>query len=68
MNELIQRLIERTGLPEEQARTAAETAINFLKEKLPAPLASQIDSVLAGGAGGIAGGLGGVGGLFGSKE
>ena len=65
MNELIQRLIEKTGLSEEQASAAAETAINFLKEKLPAPLASQIDSALGGGAGGIVGSLGG---LFGNKE
>jgi hypothetical protein len=72
MNEIIQRLIERTGLPEDKATTAVETVIGFLKEKLPAPVASQIDSLL-GGDSGIAEKLSGMGanlggGLFGQKE
>lgn len=71
MNEIIQRLIERTGLPEDKATTAVETVIGFLKEKLPAPVASQIDSVLHGDSG-IADKVGGIGaklgGLFGQKE
>ncbi len=48
MDELTQLIVERTGLSTEQARMAAELAVNFLKEKLPAPLASQIDLVLGG--------------------
>lgn len=71
MNEMIQRLIEKTGLSEEQASAAATTVLGFLKEKLPGPVASQIDSLMAGG-GGIGeklGGLGGsIGGMFGKKE
>lgn len=71
MNEIIQRLIERTGLPEDKAAVAAETVISFLKEKLPAPFASQIDSVINGGSGMAdkLGGMGaGLGGMFGNKE
>jgi hypothetical protein len=73
MDEIIQRLIERTGLPEDKAATAADTVIGFLKEKLPAPVASQIDKVIAGDeSGGIADRLRGmgsnVGGMFGRKE
>lgn len=60
MNEVIQRLIERTGLPEDTAATAVDTVIGFLKEKLPGPVASQIDSVI-GGDSGMAGKLGGMG-------
>lgn len=71
MNEIIQRLIERTGLPQDQAASAVETVIGFLKERLPAPVASQIDGLLSGESG-MADKLGGVGaslgGMFGKKE
>lgn len=46
MDELIKTVSEKTGLPEAQARKAAEAVIDFLKEKLPAPLAGQIDAVI----------------------
>jgi len=71
MNEIIQRLIERTGLPEDKASAAVETVVGFLKEKLPAPVASQIDSLMSGGSGMTdkLGGLGAsLGGMFGRKE
>ncbi|WP_019142728.1 hypothetical protein [Noviherbaspirillum massiliense] len=71
MNEMIQRLIERTGLPEDKAATAVETVVDFLKEKLPGPVGSQIDSLMSGDAG-MAGKLGGMGsslgGMFGKNE
>lgn len=71
MNEIIQRLIERTGLPEQQAAAAVETVIGFLKEKLPASIGSQLDGLASGepGAADKLGGLGaGLGGMFGRKE
>lgn len=46
MDELVKTVAEQTGLPEAQAKKAAEAVIAFLKEKLPAPLASQIDTVV----------------------
>ncbi len=46
MDELVKAVAEQTGLPEAQAKKAAEAVIGFLKEKLPAPLASQIDGAL----------------------
>ncbi len=49
MNELIKRITERTGLSEDQARKAAQTVIGFLKERLPAGLAGQVDSALGSG-------------------
>ncbi len=71
MNEIIQRLIERTGLPEDKAEAAVETVLGYLKEKLPAPVASEIDSLVSGESG-LADRLGGLeaslGGLFGNKE
>ena len=59
MEELIKRITEKTGISEDQARTAVTTVSNFLKEKLPAPIAGQVDSLL-GGAGGMTDQLGDV--------
>lgn len=71
MNEIIQRLMDKTGLPEDKASAAVDTVVSFLKEKLPSPIAAQLDSLMAGGASGIADKLGGitqsVGGMFGKK-
>ncbi len=46
MDELIKTVSAETGLPEAQAKQAAEAVIAFLKKKLPAPLAGQIDNAL----------------------
>jgi len=51
MDEIIKRITEKTGISEDQARSAVNTVAGFLKEKLPAPLAGQIDNVLSGGGG-----------------
>ena len=78
MNELIKQVSERTGISEDKARTAVETVVGFLKERLPAPIAGQVDNVLNSGAGAIGSAgdsladkagdaLGGLGGLFGKK-
>ena len=64
MDELVKLVAQKTGISEDMAKTAAETVIGYLKQKLPAPIASQIDGVLGGGgiqgAGGLAKGLGGI--------
>ncbi len=54
----------KLGLSEGRAKLAAETVVGFMKKKLPAPLAAQIDSALSGGgladkAKGLLKGLGG---------
>jgi uncharacterized protein (DUF2267 family) len=46
MDELVKMVAEETGLPEAQARKAAEAVIKFLKDKLPEPLAGQVDNLL----------------------
>lgn len=46
MDELIKLVSQKTGLAEGMAKTAVETVVGFLKEKPPAPIAEQIDSVL----------------------
>jgi len=49
MEELIKRITEQTGISADQAKSAINTVSGYLKEKLPAPLASQVDNVLNGG-------------------
>ncbi len=49
MDELVKLVTQKTGLSEAQARQAVDTVIGYLKDKLPAPVASQIDGLLKGG-------------------
>jgi hypothetical protein len=62
MEELVQQISQKTGLSEDQARVAAETALNFIKGKLPEPIASQVDGFLSGqsAGGGLSSMLGGL--------
>jgi hypothetical protein len=65
MDELVKLVSQKTGLSEEMAKTAVEMVVGYLKEKLPGPIAGQIDSVLggaglAGGAEDLVKGLGGI--------
>lgn len=65
MDELIKQVAQKAGISEDQAKQAVTQVVAFLKQKLPAPIASQIDSILGGsGPADIAQGLGG---LFGKK-
>ena len=70
MEELVKRITDKTGISEDQARTAVTTVTGFLKEKLPAPIAGQIDNVISGAGGAVVDKLGDVagkvGGMFGS--
>ena len=73
MNELINLIVQKTGISQENAQKAAQTAIDFLKSKLPAPIASQVDAVLAGDMSGLAGQAGEMlkgklGGAFGEQK
>ncbi len=70
MEELIKLVSQKTGLPEAQAKVAVDTVLGFLKQKLPAPLAGQLDGLLEGGGPNSALGgldLGGLGDLLGKK-
>ena len=55
MNELVNLIVQKTGISQENAQKAAQTAIDFVKTKLPAPIAGQVDAVLAGDMSGVAG-------------
>ncbi len=49
MNELIEQLKSRVGLDDSKAQSAAQTVIEFLKQRLPGPISSQLESALSGG-------------------
>jgi hypothetical protein len=48
MDELVKLVSQKTGLSEEMAKVALETGVNYLEDKLPAPIVGQIDGVLNG--------------------
>ncbi|HEY3345054.1 MAG TPA: hypothetical protein VGJ97_09010 [Anaerolineaceae bacterium] len=58
MEELVKLVSRKIGIPEDQAKLAVETVVGFLKQKLPAPIAGQIDAALSNP--GITQGLGGL--------
>ena len=65
MEELIKLVAEKTGLSDEMSKVAVDTVIDFLKEKLPGPAASQLDALLEGGD--VSSLMGGLGSLLGGK-
>jgi hypothetical protein len=75
MEELIRQVTQRTGISEDQARTAVNTVLGYLRDRLPAGLGGQLDN-LVGGSVGAAGDvadragdlLGGLGGMLGGKK
>ena len=69
MNELIQQIVQRTGIPQDKAQTAIEMVISHLKGRLPAPIASQLDNYVSGAEGGTKSSVTGVmSGLMGKKD
>jgi len=47
MKELINIIVQKTGISQENAQEAVQVTVGFLKTKLPTPLASQLDSFLS---------------------
>ncbi len=48
MDQLVKMVSERAGIDEGAASTAVDTVIGFLKDKLPGPIAAQLDSAAKG--------------------
>jgi len=69
MDELIKLVSQKANIPEENAKAAVETVLGFLKERLPAPIASQVEGFISNPDLGrqVGGALGGLGGLLGRR-
>ncbi|HEU5441751.1 MAG TPA: hypothetical protein VFU88_20885 [Ktedonobacterales bacterium] len=72
MDQLVNMVAQRAGISSDQAQKAVQTVLGFLKDKLPGPIASQLDSVV-GGQGTNVGqmgqqAMGGVGDMFGGGQ
>ena len=63
MDELVKMVAKKTGLSEEMAETAVNMVLDYVKKKLPKPVAAQVDAVLGSGNA-----LDALGGLFGGKK
>ena len=58
MDELIKLAVKKTGVSEEIAKQIIEIVVDFIKDRLPGPLTSQVDGALEGG--GLSNALGGL--------
>jgi len=65
MDELVNLVSEKTGLSESKAKEAVNVVVGYLKEKLPDPIAGQVDAVLEGGSPDLSDLQKGLGGLLG---
>lgn len=63
MEELVALVSQKTGLSRDASAEAVEVVLDYIKKKLPKPVAAQVDAVL--GAGSAADALGS---LFGGKK
>lgn len=72
MNDLIQTVSQRTGVPVETVQKVIQSAAEFIKTKVPPQYAGYVDQYLGGGGAGQPAGAGGlsdaIGGLFGGKK
>lgn len=48
MNDIIQKLIGEVKLDEATAKKAVDVVLGFVKDKLPAPIAAQVENALNG--------------------
>ncbi len=46
MEELVKLVSQKAGIPEETAKVATETVLGFIKERLPGPIAQQVEAAL----------------------
>jgi hypothetical protein len=51
MTEIVNMVSQKTGLDEAKSQQAVDTVLGFLRDKLPAPIASQVERVMSGDGG-----------------
>ncbi len=71
MEALVKLVAEKTGISEEQATTAVQTVVVFLRDKLPGNLGEQVEAYVkgtsTGGLSDINNVTGTIGSMFGKK-
>jgi uncharacterized protein (DUF2267 family) len=50
MDELIKTVTAKAGISESQAKSAVETVVSFIKDKMPGGIGGQVESFLTGNA------------------
>lgn len=65
MEDLIKMVSEKAGISPEQATSAVETVMGFVKDKLPAGVSEQIEGLMSGKD--VSGGLAGLAGTIKDK-
>lgn len=65
MDELIALVSKKAKIDEKSAKVAVNTVLDFIKDKLPEPYASQLDNIIEGGQADEI--ISGLGGLLGKK-
>jgi len=68
MQQLIDQVTQRAGIPQDKARAAVDTVVGYLKERLPQPVASQLDGAISGQSGSGGGIAQAAKGMFGNKQ
>jgi hypothetical protein len=78
MDQLVNQISQQTGIPQTQTRQVVMMVVDYLKGRLPGPVAQQLDSALGGqamggqGTGGMFGqtqqGMGGIGDMMGQSR
>jgi len=53
MDELVSLIVQKTGISQDDAQKAVQVIIGALKTRLPAPIAAELDTLLASGSGGV---------------
>lgn len=66
--ELVQRIVDSTGISEDAANKAIDAVVNYVKEHAPAPIASEVESYLTGDATIAGAAQGALGGMFGKRD
>ena len=61
MNEIVRMVSQKTGMDEAKSKQAVDTVLQFLRNKLPAPIASQVENVVSGNGGAVGKAMGGIG-------
>jgi uncharacterized protein (DUF2267 family) len=52
MDEIVNLVVQRTGISQDDAQKAVQVVIDSLKSKLPAPIAAEVDTFLSSGVSG----------------